>query len=50
MLEHLGWTEAGARVEDAVRWAVAEERTTADLGGRLGTRAVGDAIAARLRA
>ena len=50
MLEHLGWTEEARRVEDAVRWAVEEGRTTADIGGTLGTREVGDAIAQRLRA
>jgi 3-isopropylmalate dehydrogenase len=50
MLEHLGWTEEAARIESAVRWALQEERTTTDLGGKLGTRAVGDAICERLRA
>ncbi|HET8647056.1 MAG TPA: 3-isopropylmalate dehydrogenase [Vicinamibacteria bacterium] len=49
MLEHLGWTEEGRRLEEAVRWAVETGRTTADIGGPLGTREVGDAIAARLR-
>ena len=33
-----------------MRWAVENEQTTADIGGRLGTRAVGDAIAALVRA
>jgi 3-isopropylmalate dehydrogenase len=50
MLEHLGWTEEARRIEDAVRGAVASEQTTADVGGRLGTRAVGEAIAQRLLA
>jgi 3-isopropylmalate dehydrogenase len=49
MLEHLGWAEEARRIEQAVQWAVANQQTTADLGGRLGTRAVGDAVAARLR-
>ncbi len=49
MLEQLGWTEEARRVEAAVRWAVENERTTADVGGTLGTRAVGDAICERLR-
>jgi 3-isopropylmalate dehydrogenase len=49
MLEHLGWTEEAQRIEAAVRWAVENDRTTADVGGALGTREVGDAIAARLR-
>jgi 3-isopropylmalate dehydrogenase len=49
MLEHLGWTEAARRIEDAVRWAVENDKTTADVGGSLGTREVGDAICARLQ-
>jgi 3-isopropylmalate dehydrogenase len=49
MLEHLGWSEEAARLEGAVRWAVESDLTTSDLGGRLGTRAVGDAVAGRLR-
>jgi 3-isopropylmalate dehydrogenase len=50
MLEHLGWTEEAARMEEAVRWAVENGRTTADIGGRLGTREVGQAIVERLKA
>lgn len=50
MLEHLGWAEEARRIEEAVRWAVANQRTTTDLGGPLGTREVGDAVAARVRA
>jgi 3-isopropylmalate dehydrogenase len=49
MLDHLGWTEEARRLEEAVRWAVDTDCTTADIGGRLGTREVGDAIARRLR-
>lgn len=48
MLEQLGWAEEARRVEDAVRWAVDMERTTLDVGGKLGTREVGDAIVSRL--
>jgi 3-isopropylmalate dehydrogenase len=48
MLEHLGWAEEARRIEDAVRWAVDEDRTTADVGGKLGTREVGAAIVNRL--
>ena len=48
MLEHLGWAEEARRVEDAVRWAVENDRTTSDIGGTLGTREVGAAIAERL--
>jgi len=50
MLEHLGWEEEARRLEEAVRWAVEADRTTSDIGGMLGTREVGDAIASRLRA
>jgi 3-isopropylmalate dehydrogenase len=49
MLEHLGWTAEAARMESAVREAVLAEETTADVGGGLGTREVGDAVAKRLR-
>ncbi len=48
MLEHLGWTEESRRIEDAVHWAVDNDRTTSDIGGTLGTREVGEAIAARV--
>ncbi len=48
MLEQLGWEGEARAIEHAVRWAVASERTTADLSGRLSTREVGDAIASRL--
>jgi 3-isopropylmalate dehydrogenase len=48
MLEHLGWSEEARRIEEAVRWAVVAEKTTADIGGRLGTREVGDAVVSRL--
>jgi 3-isopropylmalate dehydrogenase len=50
MLEHLGWADEASRLESAVRWAVENDRTTADIGGRLGTREVGDAVCARIRA
>jgi 3-isopropylmalate dehydrogenase len=49
MLDHLGWKEEAQRIEDAVRWAVENKRTTADIGGTLGTREVGDAIAERVK-
>jgi len=48
MLEHLGWAEEARRIEDAVRWAVENDTTTTDIGGKLGTREVGAAIARRL--
>jgi 3-isopropylmalate dehydrogenase len=50
MLEHLGWKEEGARIEAAVCSAVENERTTADIGGTLGTRETGEAICSVLRA
>jgi 3-isopropylmalate dehydrogenase len=49
MLEHLGWTEESGRIEQAVRWAVDNDRTTSDIGGTLGTREVGQAIVERLK-
>jgi 3-isopropylmalate dehydrogenase len=49
LLESLGWTEEAGRIEAAVRWAIDNDRTTADIGGPLGTREVGEAIAERLR-
>jgi 3-isopropylmalate dehydrogenase len=49
MLEHLGWTDEARRIESAVRWAVDNDHTTPDIGGRVGTREVGDAIAGRLK-
>jgi 3-isopropylmalate dehydrogenase len=48
MLEHLGWSEEAQRIEQVVRWAVENDRTTSDIGGPLGTREVGTAIAQRL--
>jgi 3-isopropylmalate dehydrogenase len=50
LLEHLGWPEESARLEEAVAWAVENERTTVDVGGSLGTRETGEAICSRLRA
>ena len=45
MLDHLGWSEEAAAVNEAVRVAVREGKTTRDLGGELGTREVGDWLA-----
>jgi 3-isopropylmalate dehydrogenase len=44
MLERAGWTDSSERIEDAVRAAVEQEKTTLDLGGTLQTREVGDAV------
>ena len=50
MLRHLGETDAADRVERAVREIIAEGVTTTyDLGGTAGTRAFGEAVAARVR-
>jgi isocitrate dehydrogenase (NAD+) len=49
MLRHLGETEAGDRVESAVREVIAEGTTvTYDLGGHAGTKAFGAAVAQRV--
>ncbi len=50
MLRHLGYADAGDRLENAVRACILAGETTGDLGGTLGTRAAGDAIVARLAA
>ncbi len=41
---------AAAAMEKAVEAAIAEKEATSDIGGRLGTRETGDAVAARLTA
>jgi isocitrate dehydrogenase (NAD+) len=51
LLRHLGETAAGAAVEEAVREVIGEGTIrTADLGGTSGTRAFGEAVAARVQA
>jgi 3-isopropylmalate dehydrogenase len=45
MLDHLGWVAEAEAVNNAVRAAVHEGKTTRDLGGPLGTREVGDWLA-----
>jgi 3-isopropylmalate dehydrogenase len=50
MLDTLGHAEASKAVERAVELAVRDNQTTPDIGGRLGTREVGDAIVKRLGA
>jgi len=49
MLETLGARDEAKAIEAAVESAIAEGRTTSDIGGSLGTREVGDWIAARLK-
>ena len=42
MLSHLGWPEEEERLQAIVARAIAENKCTPDVGGQLGTRAVGD--------
>jgi len=44
MLAHLGWPEEEARLEAVVRRAIDAKKCTRDVGGELGTRAVGDFV------
>ena len=48
MCEYLGWTAEARAIEDAVRAAIREGKTTKDLGGSLGTREAGDWLANRV--
>lgn len=50
MLEQLGFHREAGYVEDAVRRAITEARTTPDLGGTLSTDEVGDSIRDDIRA
>jgi 3-isopropylmalate dehydrogenase len=50
MLETLGMTAEAHAIDAAILAAVAAGEGTADIGGTLGTRQMGDAIVARLRA
>jgi 3-isopropylmalate dehydrogenase len=49
MLDHLQMKEEAQMIEKAVIKAVKENQTTSDLGGSLGTRAVGDFVARTIR-
>lgn len=49
MLEHLGWTDEAARIDQAVAETVRAGETTVDVGGTLGTRECAAAILRRLR-
>jgi 3-isopropylmalate dehydrogenase len=44
MLEYIGYETEGKIIEQSVKKAVEDGKTTADLGGSLGTSAAGDAI------
>jgi 3-isopropylmalate dehydrogenase len=48
MLDHLGFAGESTRIENALREAIRQSKTTPDLGGSLGTREVGDWILAEL--
>jgi 3-isopropylmalate dehydrogenase len=45
MCEHIGWSQEARAIQAAVRAAIRENKTTADLGGSLGTREAGDWLA-----
>src|SRR5256714_5594894 len=47
MLRHLGMTSEAEKIEDAVLAAVRQKKLTADAGGSLGTREVGEWLAGR---
>ena len=49
MVDHLGWQAEAKAIESAVERAVAGGQGTPDIGGTLGTRETGDAIAAAIR-
>ena len=48
MFDYLGWPDTAKAIENAVRAALRENKTPADLGGSLGTRAIGDFIVERV--
>jgi 3-isopropylmalate dehydrogenase len=48
MLDYLGFPEESARIETVVTEALSLDMTTVDVGGKLGTREVGDWICSRL--
>ncbi len=48
MLANFGWAAEAQAIEDAVRAAIREGKTTTDLGGSLTTRQVGDWLAAKV--
>jgi 3-isopropylmalate dehydrogenase len=48
MLAHFGWDTEAEAIENTVRAAILAGKTTADLGGPLGTREVGDWLANRV--
>ena len=49
MLAHLGMSAEARKIEAAVLEAVRQKKTTADIGGTLGTREVGEWVAERVK-
>ena len=49
MLHHLGFQAVSAKIESVLLEAVYQKKTTPDIGGRLGTKEVGDWIARRVQ-
>jgi 3-isopropylmalate dehydrogenase len=50
MLTYFGHPELERDIEDGVRACIVAEECTQDVGGKLGTRAAGEALRARLGA
>jgi isocitrate/isopropylmalate dehydrogenase len=48
MLDHLQLPAASARIRRAVEWTLADGNQTPDLGGKLTTQQMGEAVVARL--
>ena len=48
MLNHLGLSREAGKIEAAVLDAVAQKKTTPDIGGNMGTREVGEWVASRV--
>lgn len=50
MFEHLQMAQEATLIEKAVRTAIEQDQTTSDIGGRLGTKAVGEFLCKTIRA
>ena len=48
MLDHIDWPKEARAIENAVHEAIKEGKTTQDLGGKMGTKQVGDYVAEKL--
>jgi 3-isopropylmalate dehydrogenase len=48
MFDYFGWSEPARQIENAVCAALREGKTPADLGGSMGTQAIGEFIAGRM--